>query len=93
MGAPTPALLLLLLLLALLASPELARIAPHLHLVPMDVRQAAVWILTDDATRETFWKYDRPRIDDREVLEAVALLELAGIDLEDRRIRAFVPAP
>lgn len=69
---------------------NLARIAPLLPHAAADVRQAAVWILTDDPTRRGFRKYRVPNITDIELLQALALLLEGGVEVEGRAIWKWV---
>lgn len=72
------------------SDPRLIQVAPYLHVLNFNTKQAVVWILTDDATLSTFARYTRPRIGRKEVLKALALLQYAGIDVEDRQIWKWV---
>ena len=68
------------------SDPRLAVIAPQLQRLSRQVRQAVVWIITDDATISRFQRYSTPRIRRSEVLQAIAVFERAGVSIEDRAI-------
>lgn len=83
-------------------SADLARLAPHLPGKRFGVKQAAVWIVTDDATRAQLARLVRrrvgmtfggtPMIKDADVLEAAQLLTKAGIELRGKAIHGWLQA-
>jgi hypothetical protein len=76
-------------------NPDLARIAPHLANETYDVKQAAVWIITDDAnfddlgilvTGSGYGDFNMRVIDEYDAARAMQILQSAGIDLRTRSI-------
>ena len=72
--------------------PRLTQIAPHLRPLAKNIRQAVVWILTDNATLRKFARYQRPHIGRSEVLQAIATFVRAGISIDDRAIWTWYSA-
>jgi len=82
------------------ASADLQKLAPHLADQSFAVKQAAVWIVTDNASRSDlntlvsrpFGQVSggKPVISDRDVLSAAKLIQKAGIDLSRKRIASWV---
>jgi hypothetical protein len=76
-------------------NPDLALVAPHLANETYDVKQAAVWIITDDAdfdelgilvTGSGYSDFNMRVIDEYDAARAMQLLQSAGIDLRTRSI-------
>jgi len=82
------------------ASADLQKLAPHLAGQSFAVKQAAVWIVTDNASRSDlntlvsrpFGQVSggKPVISDGDVLSAAKLIQKAGIDLSRKRIAGWV---
>jgi hypothetical protein len=75
--------------------PDLTRIAPLLANESYDVRQAAVWIITDNATFDDlgilvtgsgYSDFNMRVIDEHDAARAIQILDTAGIDVRNRRI-------
>lgn len=74
---------------------DLARVAPFLGNETYDVKQAAVWIITDDATFDDlgilvsssgYSDFNMRVIDEHDAARAMQILQSAGIDLRRRSI-------
>jgi hypothetical protein len=82
------------------SSADLARAAPRLRSEQFAVKQAAVWIITDNATRDDLRILVRRRvgtvsggtevIGDQDVRRAARLLRQAGIDLSGKAIAGWL---
>jgi hypothetical protein len=75
--------------------PDLVRIAPLLASESYDVRQAAVWIITDNASFDDlgilvsssgYSDFSMRVIDEHDAARAMQILDTAGVNVRNRRI-------